>query len=194
MDGIIVRFGNVLGSNGSVVPLFQRQISEGGPVTVTSRNATRYFMTPSEAAQLVLQAAAMPECAGNIAILDMGTPVHIWDLAELMIRMSGLRPGADIAIVETGLRRGEKLHEELWSVTEDAAPSSNSRIMLAEIRCPTHQATSLIPLVRQLVNLGDPAALLDLLARSVGLTSQSAGLGHGSPGGNGRTARTASVA
>jgi FlaA1/EpsC-like NDP-sugar epimerase len=194
MDGIIVRFGNVLGSNGSVVPLFQRQISEGGPVTVTSRNATRYFMTPSEAAQLVLQAAAMPECAGNIAILDMGTPVHIWDLAERMIRMSGLRPGADIAIVETGLRRGEKLHEELWSVTEDAAPSSNSRIMLAEIRCPTHQATSLIPLVRQLVNLGDPAALLDLLARSVGLTSQSAGLGHGSPGGNGRTARTASVA
>lgn len=173
MDGIIVRFGNVLGSNGSVVPLFQRQISEGGPVTITRREASRYFMTPSEAAQLVLQAASMPECADKVAILDMGTPVRIWDLAERMIRMTGLRPGADIAIVETGLRPGEKLHEELWWENEDATQSSHPKIMLADVGCLTERAMPLIPLVRHLVELGDETAVHELLARSVGLTNHT---------------------
>ena len=173
MDGIIVRFGNVLGSNGSVVPLFQRQISEGGPVTVTRREASRYFMTPSEAAQLVLQAASMPECADKVAILDMGTPVRIWDLAERMIRMTGLRPGADIAIVETGLRPGEKLHEELWWENEDATQSSHPKIMLADVGCLTERAMPLIPVIRHLVELGDETAVHELLARSVGLTNHT---------------------
>lgn len=181
LDGIVVRFGNVLGSNGSVVPLFQRQISEGGPVTVTSREATRYFMTPSEAAQLVLQAASMTESVGKVAILDMGTPVRIWDLAERMIQLSGLRPGSDIAIVETGLRPGEKLHEELWVASEDATPSSNPKIMVADVGCLTQRATPLIPLIRQLVELGDESALLELLTRSVGLTSHPAVPGRASP-------------
>ena len=194
MDGIIVRFGNVLGSNGSVVPLFQRQISEGGPVTVTSREATRYFMTPSEAAQLVLQAASMPESVGKVAILDMGTPVRIWDLAERMVRMSGLRPGADIAIVETGLRPGEKLHEELWSESEDVAPSSNPKIMLAEVGCLSEHAMPLIPLIRQVVELGEDSAVLEHLARWVGLTNHTGVPRRASPRRNGRTASTATAA
>jgi len=194
MDGIIVRFGNVLGSNGSVVPLFQRQISEGGPVTVTSREATRYFMTPAEAGQLVLQAASMPESVGKVAILDMGTPVRIWDLAERMVRMSGLRPGADIAIVETGLRPGEKLHEELWSESEDAAPSSNPKIMLAEVGGLGQHAMPLIPLIRQLVDLGDESAVLEHLARWVGLTNHTGVPGRASPRRNGRTPSTATAA
>ena len=194
MDGIIVRFGNVLGSNGSVVPLCQRQISEGGPVTVTSREATRYFMTPSEASQLVLQAASMPESVGKVAILDMGTPVRIWDLAERMVRMSGLRPGADIAIVETGLRPGEKLHEELWSESEDAAPSSNPRIMLAEVGCLSEHAMPLIPLIRALVELGDDSAVVEQLARWVGLTNHTGLPGRASPRRNRRTPSTATAA
>src|SRR4029077_10665586 len=101
IPSVVVRFGNVLGSNGSAVPLFQRQIAEGGPVTVTSRDATRYFMTPTEAAQLVLQAAALPDAHGKVAILEMGQPIRIWDLAEQLIRMNGLRPDVDIEITET---------------------------------------------------------------------------------------------
>lgn len=194
MDGIIVRFGNVLGSNGSVVPLFQRQISEGGPVTVTSREATRYFMTPSEAAQLVLQATSLPECASKVAILDMGTPVRIWDLAERMIRMNGLRPGADIAIVETGLRPGEKLHEELWSESEEAMQSSNPKIMLAEVGRLTQHAIALIQLIRQLVDLGDERALLELLIRSAGLTNHTGVPSRVSPRQTGRTPSMASAA
>jgi len=148
MKGVIVRFGNVLGSNGSVVPLFQRQIAAGGPVTVTSREATRYFMTTPEAAQLVLQSVALPESAGKVALLDMGTPVRIWDLAERLIRMSGLRPGADIEIVETGLRPGEKLHEELWWDSANAKPSSHPQIMLGEVGLSWTQTRNLVPLIR----------------------------------------------
>jgi FlaA1/EpsC-like NDP-sugar epimerase len=170
MKGVIVRFGNVLGSNGSVVPLFQRQIAAGGPVTVTSREATRYFMTTPEAAQLVLQSVALPESAGKVALLDMGTPVRIWDLAERLIRMSGFRPGADIEIVETGLRPGEKLHEELWWDSANAKPSTHPQIMLGEVGGP-RSIRSLVPLIRDLVEKDDPILLHQLLEESVGLTN-----------------------
>ena len=113
--GSMVRFGNVLGSSGSVVPLFERQIARGGPVTVTDANVTRYFMTVSEAAKLVLHAGALQEASGEAALflLDMGEPILIQDLAEAMIRMKGLVPGEDIKIIHTGLRPGETLHESL---------------------------------------------------------------------------------
>lgn len=129
-----VRFGNVLGSSGSVVPLFRRQIASGGPVTVTDREATRYFMTVSEAAQLVVQAGAMAE-GGEIFLLDMGEPVRIHDLAKMMIQLSGLAAagddeGGDIEIVEIGLRPGEKLHEELL-IDNRALPTAHPRIVRA---------------------------------------------------------------
>jgi FlaA1/EpsC-like NDP-sugar epimerase len=171
MKGVIVRFGNVLGSNGSVVPLFQRQIAAGGPVTVTSREATRYFMTTPEAAQLVLQSVALPESAGKVALLDMGTPVRIWDLAERLIRMSGLRPGADIEIVETGLRPGEKLHEELWWDSGNAKPSTHPQIMLGDVGASASHTRNLVPLIRELVEKDDPILLHQLLQDSVGLTN-----------------------
>jgi len=179
MKGVIVRFGNVLGSNGSVVPLFQRQIAAGGPVTVTSRQATRYFMTTPEAAQLVLQSVALPESAGKVALLDMGTPVRIWDLAERLIRMSGLRPGADIEILETGLRPGEKLHEELWWDSANAKPSSHPQIMLGDVALSWTQTRNLVPLIRELVEKDDPILLHQLLEESVGLTNGHHAAGAG---------------
>jgi FlaA1/EpsC-like NDP-sugar epimerase len=130
-----VRFGNVLGSSGSVVPLFRRQIASGGPVTITHREATRYFMTVPEAAQLVVQAGAMAE-GGDIFLLDMGEPVRIYDLAKMMIQLSGLAAagddghGGDIEIVEIGLRPGEKLHEELL-IDNQGLPTPHPRIVKA---------------------------------------------------------------
>jgi FlaA1/EpsC-like NDP-sugar epimerase len=125
---ISVRFGNVLGSSGSVIPLFRKQIAEGGPVTVTHPEMTRYFMTISEAAQLIVQAGAMGE-SGDVFVLDMGTPIKIVDLAHNMIRLSGKEPDRDVAIEFIGTRPGEKLHEELWGEDEHAVTTPHPKIM-----------------------------------------------------------------
>ena len=130
---ITTRFGNVLGSNGSVVPLFSKQIAAGGPVTLTHRDITRYFMTIPEACQLVLEAGFMGS-GGEIFVFDMGKPVKIYDLAVKMITLAGLEPGRDIAIVETGLRPGEKLYEELLATKENTLPTYHKKIMIGKIR------------------------------------------------------------
>ena len=130
---ITTRFGNVLGSNGSVIPLFRRQIAEGGPVTITHREIIRYFMTIPEACSLVLEAGCLGD-GGEIFIFDMGKPVRIYDLARRMITLAGLRPDKDIRIVETGLRPGEKLFEELLNDHEHTIKTTNDKIMIAKVR------------------------------------------------------------
>jgi len=127
---VTVRFGNVLDSAGSVVPIFREQIAHGGPITVTDPEMIRYFMLIPEAAQLVIQAGAMGQ-GGEIFVLDMGEPVRIMNLAQDMIRLSGLRVGEDIEIEVTGLRPGEKLYEELYSDQEEHHPTAHSKIMVA---------------------------------------------------------------
>ena len=130
---ITTRFGNVLGSTGSVVPLFQRQIEEGGPVTVTHKEVTRYFMTIPESVSLILQAGAMGR-GGEIFVLNMGEPICIKDLAEQMITLSGLRIDEDIKIVYTGLRPGEKLFEEVLHESEDLQKTTHEKLLLANSR------------------------------------------------------------
>lgn len=129
---VTTRFGNVLGSNGSVIPLFKRQIEHGGPLTVTDESVTRYFMTIPEACQLVLEAGAMGE-GGEIFVFDMGKPVKIIDLAKKMIRLSGLELGKDIEIKITGLRPGEKLYEELLADKENTLPTHHPQILKGKV-------------------------------------------------------------
>jgi FlaA1/EpsC-like NDP-sugar epimerase len=129
---VAVRFGNVIGSNGSAIPIFQEQIRKGGPLTITDRRMRRYFMTIPEAAQLVLQASTIGK-GGEVFILHMGEPVSILELAEALISLSGLKPHHDIKIVETGIRPGEKLSEELRFETEEVLPTSHPKIFINQI-------------------------------------------------------------
>ena len=155
-----VRFGNVLGSSGSVVPIFRRQIAAGGPVTVTDERMTRFFMTIPEAVQLVIRAGSLDGRSGAVYVLDMGEPVKIMELAEAMIRLSGLEPGKDIAIEVVGRKPGEKLHEELFNPDERPSPTAAEKILRAE-RAPLE--AEWVEQTFQEINLlaleGDAAAL-----------------------------------
>lgn len=163
-----VRFGNVLGSDGSVIPLFKRQIAAGGPVTVTDPKARRYFMSIPEAVQLVLQAAALPEAARRITMLDMGEPVAIVDLAEQLIRLSGLVPYRDVHIVFTGLRPGEKLDEELTSQIEASIPTAVEKIRIVETgRLESRELEAGLGRLRDGIMLGEEATLVRLLRAMV---------------------------
>ena len=164
---VAVRFGNVLGSSGSVVPIFRRQIARGGPVTVTHPEMTRFFMTIPEAVQLVVQAGAMGG-RGQVYVLDMGDPVKIVDLAENMIRLSGKNPGTEVAIEFIGPAPGEKLHEELVGDDETATPSEHPKIDL--ITRPPVDADWLeaeLSRLEHLVEEGDTLELVGALRRLV---------------------------
>jgi len=150
-----VRFGNVLGSRGSVIPHFQKQIELGGPITVTHRDIKRYFMTIPEAAGLVIQAGAMGS-GGEILVLDMGEPVKIWDLAEKMIRLAGFEPGRDIELLETGLRPGEKLDEELFFEHEVCERTAHPKIL-----CVQGKGVGSIKLLATVENLSALAVRMD---------------------------------
>ena len=158
-----MRFGNVLGSNGSVIPIFSKQISDGGPITVTHPEMRRYFMTIPEASQLVLQAGSMGQ-GGEIFILDMGQPVLIADLARKLIRLSGLRPDLDIRIVYTGMRPGEKLNEELTGMGETVLPTCHEKIRVHQgQRIPQSEIAQQMDAIRSACSDRDADGLLSVL-------------------------------
>ena len=164
---ITTRFGNVLGSNGSVIPLFREQIKKGGPVTITHKDITRYFMTIPEACNLVLEAGVMGK-GGEIFIFDMGSCIKIYDLAYKMIQLSGLIPGKDIQIKETGLRPGEKLNEELLVNDELLLPTYHPKIMRATVRTyKKDQITQIIEELSQLVLEGDRFAMIQKIKQFI---------------------------
>jgi FlaA1/EpsC-like NDP-sugar epimerase len=159
-----VRFGNVLGSSGSVIPIFEKQIQKGGPVTVTDAQMTRYFMTIPEAVQLVIQAGAMAQ-GGEIFVLDMGEPVKILDLAADLIRLHGLEPDKDIKIEITGIRPGEKLYEELFTANEKMTTTYHDRILVSE---NGHQSINVLELVDKLIVYNaflDSADAIDIIRK-----------------------------
>jgi Predicted nucleoside-diphosphate sugar epimerases len=159
---ITTRFGNVLGSNGSVIPLFRRQIAKGGPVTVTHPDIIRYFMTIPEACRLVLEAGTMGK-GGEIFVFDMGEPVKIVDLAVRMISLAGLEPGKDIEIKFTGLRSGEKLYEELLSTQETTLPTPHEKIRVASVRDCNYE--QLLPEVDELTRIAYTADVLETVRK-----------------------------
>jgi FlaA1/EpsC-like NDP-sugar epimerase len=181
-----VRFGNVLGSSGSVVPIFRRQIALGGPITVTDERMTRYFMTIPEAVQLIIRAGGLSKARGPIAegttgcevyVLEMGDPVRILDLARTMIELSGLEPDRDIAIEIIGRRPGEKLHEELFNTHERPQPTPAEKILRAE---RDHRAP------QEVDDMFDQIGLLVLEGDAAGLAakvSELSAVGDGWPAG-----------
>jgi FlaA1/EpsC-like NDP-sugar epimerase len=164
LSACAVRFGNVLGSRGSVIPLFERQIASGGPVTITDRRMTRYFMTIPEAAGLIIEAGAFGD-PGVIYMLDMGEPVKIVDVAERLISLHGKRPGIDIPITYSGLRPGEKLFEELSLDFEAARPTDHTKIRILDEGTVEHRqsAERMMQRLLDMIEHGSPRQIRDAI-------------------------------
>lgn len=158
---VTTRFGNVLGSNGSVIPLFRKQIERGGPITVTDPNITRYFMTIPEACKLVLEASHIGE-SGHIYVFDMGAPVKIYDMAVRMIELAGLVPGKDINIEFTGLRPGEKLYEEVLNNEETTVPTVHKKVLIAKVR--EYNIFEILPAIANVVTLAQEGLSYEMVS------------------------------
>lgn len=168
-DFVVTRFGNVLGSNGSVIPLFRRQIEAGGPLTVTHKEVTRFFMTIPEACQLVLEAAFMGR-EGQIFVFDMGESVKIYDLAKKMIKISGLTLGKEIEIKISGLRKGEKLYEELLANSENTMPTHHDKIMIGKV--PDYDTEQLLLCIEKLLGELENLCDTEIYQRLVGIVPE----------------------